>query len=172
MGRRKETSEYLKECVADAMIKLMRERHLDKITVQEIADLAGIGRMSYFRYFSSKTDVLVYKLLLLWNAWGEMKPYPYEGTAYEQALWFFSFCHSIRPLLTLIYRDGQNQAVLDAYSAYTAPISENSDGTQNADYRRTFFTYGMYGVVTEWAKSGFLETPAELARICVGSFEM
>lgn len=61
MGRRTESTEFLKECIADALIKLMEEHSIDKIKVQEITELAGVGRMTYFRYFNSKQEVLAFK---------------------------------------------------------------------------------------------------------------
>ena len=42
MGRGTKTTEFLKECLADALIKLMREKDFDKIAVKEIADTAGV----------------------------------------------------------------------------------------------------------------------------------
>lgn len=62
MGRRSENTEYLKETISDALIQLMEDTPIDKITIQEITELAGVGRMTYFRHFHSKTDVLVFKV--------------------------------------------------------------------------------------------------------------
>ena len=67
MGRRIETTDFLMECMADALVQLMQKRALEKITIQEIADLAGVGRATYFRNFHSKQDVLLHKLRLLWS---------------------------------------------------------------------------------------------------------
>ncbi len=124
--------------------------------------------MTYFRYFSSKSDLLVYKLMLLWEAWGRKTPFPHGGEKRAQALWFFSFCESILPLLKLVYRDGEYKAILDAYIAYTEPISaEMSDSIKESRFLRMFFAYGMLGIITEWAKSGFKESAEELTDLCV-----
>ena len=69
MARRTETTEYLKGCVADALIELMETTPLEKIKVQDITDRAGVGRVTYFRYFESKTDILSFKLMTLWYSW-------------------------------------------------------------------------------------------------------
>ena len=44
MARGTKTTDFLKECMADALLKLMKDRNIDKITVTEITSLAGVGR--------------------------------------------------------------------------------------------------------------------------------
>lgn len=43
MPRRNKSTDFLKECIADAMLQLMEEKPLKKITVKEITDTAGVG---------------------------------------------------------------------------------------------------------------------------------
>ncbi len=43
MGQGTKTTEFLKECIDDLLLKLMRENESDKITIKEIADTAGVG---------------------------------------------------------------------------------------------------------------------------------
>lgn len=167
MGRRKETTEFLKECIADAMIKLMRKQSLEKITIQEITDEAGVGRVTYFRYYSSKQEVLVYKLSLLWEKWEKNHPFPIERGDHERALWFFSFCYSIRSTLKILYKNEQQHVVLESYLNYTKPMLDDEDFKPSGIYYRSFMSYGMLGIVTEWVNRNFKETPEELAQFLV-----
>ena len=52
------TTEFLKECMADALIKLLAVKPIEKITVQEIVTYAGVGRTTWFRSFASKREAL------------------------------------------------------------------------------------------------------------------
>ncbi|MDD6644669.1 MAG: hypothetical protein PUE67_01190 [Oscillospiraceae bacterium] len=47
MGRGTKTTEFLKECLADGLIQLMREKPFEKISIQEIADKSGVGRATW-----------------------------------------------------------------------------------------------------------------------------
>ena len=69
MERRNITNEFLKECIADALIQLLRVKPLEDITITEITDVAGVGRSTYYRNFTSKEDVLSYKLFILGYRW-------------------------------------------------------------------------------------------------------
>lgn len=163
MGRRTETTEYLKECVCDALIQLMKSTPIDKIRIQEITDLAGVGRMTYFRYFQSKTDVLAFKLKLLWKQWTAEHPCAYRIGCYEHALWFFSFGYSIRPLLSLLYRQNQYDVLLGAFLQYASMVEADPGREQ---YHEMFFAYGMLGIAIKWTAAGFQETPERLAALC------
>lgn len=162
MGRRTETTEYLKECIADALLRLMETQPVDKIKIQDITDLAGVGRMTYFRYFSSKGEVLSYKLHLLWSAWAQGHPYPHQGGPADQALWFFSFCASLQPLLALLHRQGQHQVLLEVF---LREVVGAIDPTVPGFYPRMYAGYGILGVLMGWLQNGFRERPEDLARL-------
>lgn len=163
MGRRSENTAYLKGAISDALIRLMEDTPIDKITIQEITDLAGVGRMTYFRHFHSKTDVLVFKLEQLWEGWWEEHPCIYKIGCYEHALWFFSFWYSIRQLLSLLYRQKQDDVLLQVFLSYAALIE---GGPGREQYREMFFAYGLLGIVMKWIATGFKETPDALAALC------
>lgn len=164
MARRTETTEYLKNCVADALIELMETTPLEKIKVQDITDRAGVGRVTYFRYFESKTDVLFFRLMNLWHSWTKKHPYPHKAGNNERALWFFSFCYSIRPLLTILHKQEKHIILLDVFLRY---MSTTAFETNQERYLKMFTAFGMLGIVTEWIASDFNETPAELAKMCI-----
>ena len=163
MGRRSENTEYLKGTISDALLQLMENTPIDKITIQDITDLAGVGRMTYFRHFSSKTDVLAFKLQLLWKTWGDKHPCTYKIGCYEHALWFFSFWYSIRWLLLLLYQQKQYDALLQVFLSYASLVE---GGTRREQYQEMFFAYGLLGIVIKWIATGFQETPEKLATLC------
>ncbi|OPJ61381.1 TetR/AcrR family transcriptional regulator [Clostridium chromiireducens] len=57
MDRRIEKS---KKAITDALIKLMTEKDFEKITINEIADLANVNRGTVYFHFSDKYDLLNY----------------------------------------------------------------------------------------------------------------
>lgn len=166
MGRRTESTEFLKECIADALIQLMKESPIDKIKVQEITNLAGVGRMTYFRYFNSKTDVLVFKILELWNKWAEKNPFPHNREMQEQTYWFFAFCYSIRDLLEMLYQENLHIVLIYSFLEYTTPMTESANLSKKSQYLRKYMSYGMFGIVEEWIQNHFCESPEDLAKIC------
>ena len=66
MGQNAKATDFLKECMADALIQKMQEKPFEKVTVNEIADLAGVNRSTWFRNFKTKNDALSFKIALLY----------------------------------------------------------------------------------------------------------
>ena len=169
MGASPETTAFLKECLADAFIELLEEKPAGRITVTEIAARAGVGRTTYFRNFSCKEDMLSFKLIRMWQRWAEERELAERyDFSLDNALTFFEFNLSIRPLLELMHERGLQTSVYNAFY-------ENMYRPRNADsldvYRRRFYSYGVYGVLDEWIERGFAESPkqmAELARTALG----
>ena len=52
--------EYTRYYIVQALFKLMNQYDFDKISVTDIAEKAGVGRATFYRYFKRKEDVLVY----------------------------------------------------------------------------------------------------------------
>ena len=62
MKRTQRTSDFLKECIADSLLRLLRTKPLEAITIREITELANVSRVTYYRNFTSKEEVIEFKL--------------------------------------------------------------------------------------------------------------
>ena len=49
---------YVIEHITDALLKLLREKPMEEISIRELCEQAGIGRASFYRNFDSKEDNL------------------------------------------------------------------------------------------------------------------
>ena len=163
MGRGTKTTEFLKECLADALIKLMREKDFDKISVKEIADTAGVGRATWFRNFSCKGDALTFKLVRSWNRWADEHELAVRDRfTMKNAADFFRFNFEMRSVIDVIYAVDMRSAVYDAFYQVMMPQC----GTSAKEcYQRRFYSYGLFGLLDEWVKRGFNETPDEMVKI-------
>lgn len=160
MGGNAKTTEFLKECLADALIKLLRKKPLNKISVPEIAETAQVGRTTYFRNFSSKQEAITFKLVKLWERWtNDHNIIERKNFSAENGLTFFEFNYSIKDLLSLFYERGLQSAVYDAF--YSIMVSQNEENVLEC-YRGLFYSYGLFGLLDGWIKRGFRETPEEM----------
>lgn len=116
MRKRNATTVFLKERIADALIRLMALKPFDKITIQEIVEQAQVGRATYFRNFSSKHEVITYKLIRLWTRWAEEHQFKDEDRySLGKAEHFSAFNASIRDLHQRIYAAGPQATIYDAF---------------------------------------------------------
>ena len=61
MRRTTATTDYLKECMGTALLELMKEKPIEKISIEEMTAKADVGRSTYFRYFKSKDEFCLSK---------------------------------------------------------------------------------------------------------------
>lgn len=163
MGANPKTTAFLKECLADALIQLLEVKPIERITIPEIAELAGVGRTTYFRHFTTKEEMLTYKYVCLWNRWAQEHSLTVRNTfILENGLTFFQYNLSIRKLLEITYKRNLQTALYESFRQIMKPQC----GTDPLDcYQSRFYSYGLFGLLDEWVLRGFCETPEQMAAI-------
>ena len=56
---KKNDENTLKNCIFTALTLLMEQQDYHSITITDIAKKAGVSRMTYYRTYSSKEDILI-----------------------------------------------------------------------------------------------------------------
>lgn len=163
MGRGTKTTEFLKECLAYALIRLMREKPFEKISIQEIAEKSGVGRATWFRNYNGKNEALTFKLIVLWNRWSDEHNISVRDRfTLKNSKDFFEFNFEIRCIVQTIYSANMQSAVYDAF--YQVMMPQYGANAEEC-YKARFYSYGLFGLLDEWVKRGFKETPDEMVRI-------
>lgn len=149
------------EKIGAALVELMRDLPFDKITVDQITKKAGTGRVTYFRNFSSKSDLLSYYLLCLYKHYYAEHGHG-EGIhekSRDNLLCLFQFSESIRELHIRITDAGQEAAI---FMAYKYSFLEEESGNSEDVIRNALLDYGIFGVIHEWIRMGCDPPAAEM----------
>lgn len=158
-------SAYATDMLGSALFLLMAEKNIRKVTIDELAARAGVGRATYFRNFSSKEELLTAYLVRQWRAYEKghrLKELAFSNP--ERALRYFEFCLSLRTENDLMIEQGCTDAILAAFET----IVSDADLGREGSYEAAFLAYGLYGMFVTWARSGWKETPQELAALVSG----
>ncbi len=136
-----------------ALLELMKDQSFDKITIDQITQKAGTGRVTYFRNFTSKTDLLSYYLLCQYKHYYAQNGHGsgIHENSRDNILCLFHFSRSIRKEHMLITDSGQEAAIFMAYKySFLEGIQEDPDSR----FLNAFLDYGIFGVIHEWLKMG------------------
>lgn len=160
---KKNNTLFLKECISDAIIEILKTKPLEKISIDEITAKAGVGRATYFRNFTSKTEAITFKINILWDNWCDNNGISRE-TRYtvHNAFDFLNFSYNYKELYKLLYKENLQSTIFDAF--YNVILKQERSSPEEY-YKSRFLSYGVYGVVAEWVKRDFHETPQQLALI-------
>lgn len=160
MARGNKTTEFLKECLSDALIQLMREKDFEKISIKEIADTAGVGRATWFRNYTSKNEALTFKFVQVWNRWADEHAIAVRDRFdLANAKNFFQFNYEIKHILEIVYTSNMQSAIYDVF--YQVMMPQYGANAKEC-YQARFYSYGLFGLLDEWIKRGFKESVEEM----------
>lgn len=158
---KKDQTAFFKLCMTDALLKLMETKEYEAIKVGEICEEAGVGRTTFYRHLDNKdgkAELLVFKITYEWERYQERHT---EEIAQDKNLGVSSYIYENRRLFTSLYEKGLITVIMRAFEILVAG-GEVPD--RNLAYLMSFFTYGYFGIIYQWIKYGFDETPEEIKK--------
>lgn len=162
MKRRKQIDES-KEMIASAFGRLLRENDYDDITLSEIADHAGVTRMTLYRHFKTKEKIILYraqKTLDHHAAQTADKRQPIRELIYQSL-------EKVRnlPHLRILLRSRQIEELLDDFRITSHVTTlEQLVGRRFEDdpYLFHFYFGGLNRIIREWLKNDCRESTSEI----------
>lgn len=147
--------------MANALLELLKEKSFSEIRVEDIINKAEVGRTTYFRNFSSKQEVIVFKLIRLWEDYAQSHNLR-EQRHFDinNAIPFFEYNLEIKDTLKILYQAELQSLVFESFSSIMLP-ADKSDVKKC--YREKFYSYGLFGLLDDWINRDFKETPEEMA---------
>lgn len=159
----KKTNEFLKECLGDALLILMKKKPFSDITVSEVAALAQVSRSTYYRNFSSLEEVLLYRLNSLLHEWVTTQSTQTTQNETEIFISLFTYLMTIKePLLLMTKANLEALLLTSFYQLLEADITPEEE-----KYRQAYHSFGLTGIILSWIKRGLQESPAQMAEILV-----
>lgn len=163
------SSEYMKDCFADAVIQLLNEYSLNDIQIKQICNLAGYHRASWFRTFRSKHEAVTYKMVRLWEQWCKRHSVEVRNEfTLDNADTFFQYNYEIRDTLRLLHRRG---LIDDVAASFQSIMYEHHREEPRQAYRASMYAYSLFGMLYTWVVRDFDTTPEEMACILRKVFE-
>lgn len=159
-------TQYTKMMVRKALLTLLQEKPIDKITVKEISGLAGINRATFYRHYSDQ-----YALL------DELEEEKIQDVQNKVLAGSDRWEEVIRHMLGLLYEDREEWTLLLGPNAdprisgrisklfYELFLTHSPSESQKMRYR--FLAYGCGGMISDWVHGGMKERPEEIAECLV-----
>ena len=151
----------VKDIITESFIELLKEKSIDDISIYELADYAKVGRVSFYRNFSDKDDILRYYIDTETSKWLEGSEFNYLTAESKQTYVIFLLTHlyQYRDVIDLMMRDGRMYLLEAEFDKrFRATLADVSD-----PWHIAFTIGGFYKLFCYWSETGYEKTPEEIA---------
>lgn len=138
---------------------MLESKNINDISISELTSTAEIGRVSFYRNYQSKEDVLQQEADRLLAEWGNLFVSLPSDEYNSFFLSLFDFFQNNKDFFTALYQADLSYIIINTIVA-TAEISPQTSNLQA--YLKSFWAYGVYGWIIEWLKRGMQESSQEL----------
>lgn len=158
----------------EGLLTAMRTKRYEEISISDLCDQMGIPRKSFYRYFSGKDGALhalIDHTLLDFERFSGILVGSSPANIHKELRSFFEFWQQHRQLLDALERSSLSgvlvqRAISQAQNEYALPREQTRrDSRRLQSHAITFCICGIMSMVTRWHRSGYAESPAELAQI-------
>ena len=152
-------NQYVKSEITKALLELLKEKDLNEISIREITTRAQVGRVSFYRNYKRKEDII--------KEWGESNT---DSLSMDKLLKkLFEHLVSYRDFYTLLYTKGLLYLFKDTLKRL---ITKDQELPNVAAYSVAFVSYGIYGWIEEWIARGMQESADEIYNILISQKNM
>ena len=149
----------VKNSITLALLKILEKKTIDKISIIEIVNTAGVGRVSFYRNFKSKEDILDKYLTQITDEFINNSKISFKDNHIRTYITtLFEHLEKYKNLTTSLHKS--NLLHLIEKQFYRIFNIRNNDYTK---YKRFFYIGGIYNIYYCWLINGYKESPSELA---------
>lgn len=149
------------EYITEAFLLLLKEKEYKDISVTEICKKAGVTRMSFYRNFESREDILLKKVRYVTDAFLKESAISYRNDSVSSYfIKLFTHMRRHKELCDVLNRAGLFHIVKDEFDR----VFLNAYRQEYDDYKSIFLAGGIYNVFLYWFLNDCREEPEALAK--------
>lgn len=151
---------FAADYITDALLILMKQKNYKDITVTEICEKAGVTRMSFYRSFKTKDDILRRWFDSVSSRYLVDMDFDFNYVSREFLIDLFTYLEQYGEAYLAMYDSGLfYDFVKEQLEKDIIPHKKDISDI----YRSYFLTGGVFSVFVLWLKSGQKESPSEVA---------
>lgn len=151
----------VKQCITEALLRLMQKKSFHQISISEITRLAGVGRVSFYRNYQSKEDILHQYLHSQFDQHFQQVALAGQlRNTRDIFVHIFAFMKKCEQMLFVLYDHHFSHLLLDFIKNCCGAKPEQDN---ELAYKNALIMGVVFGAVDEWIRRGCVETPDEMA---------
>lgn len=166
-------SERSKRWLEEALLQLMQQKHFSEITVTDITAKAGLSRLTFYRNFDSKEEVLLRYFDAIFQDYLRSIREEAACTLENALCRCFEYWQTHKAESELLMRDDLSAILYKPYGQYLDQVLENVSVPRELSHtQKRFIVGGLYFVTQEWLEKDGGRTAEDMAREVLGLMGM
>ena len=166
MDKRKEANIHVKSNITKALFRLMHEKSFSDISITELIRDAGVARVSFYRNYDSKEDVLVTLIEDILEQFRDTidsndTDYYTYGNIYKS----FSYFEKYGEFVLDLYQFGYGSILLEKLNRFHEDIAGTMPNGSIEQYRLYMYMGALFNTAIMWLQNGKKEDVGDIARM-------
>jgi AcrR family transcriptional regulator len=162
MDKRIEENVRVKNSITHAFFSLLEKKNIDSITVSEITKLADVSRMSYYRNFNTKFEIIEYFFSRILNEMLETLDVDFNFWTLEYGYAFFNIMKKYKHQILLLDSLGFSGAILNFFNHANEEFAGDMPSNSIERYRLYYIAGAAYNGLIQWLKDDCKENISDM----------
>lgn len=164
-----ESNQLTRECLETALIRLLADKELEKISITELVRLAGVSRTAFYSNYSCKEDILSSWMSQVGDEFIDLIwPYVLKNDLPGMFLQLFQKIWDDHHLVDILVKAGLTHSLSAALEA--SILRKDPPRDRKKQYTITGYCGMLNNILMEWYRSAMKESPEEMSEICFTLF--
>lgn len=165
MDKRKQENMRVKESITKSLLHLMHQKSFSEISISELIRNAGVARVSFYRNYDSKEDVLItliedvleqFRNTVDWNA-----PDYYT---YQNVRRSFEYFKVYGDFVLDLYRFGYGSILLEKLNRFHEEIAGTMPNHSIEKYQLYMYMGALFNTAITWIQNGTKESEEDITK--------
>lgn len=163
MDKRKEANMRVKSSITKTLFELMHEKSFADITITELIGRAGVARVSFYRNYESKEDVLltlINDVLEQFRSTVDTEAESYY--TYENVRRSFEYFKEYGGFLLDLYQFGYGSILLERLNRFHEEVAGTMPNHSIEKYRLYMYMGALFNTAVIWIRNGAKENVEDI----------
>lgn len=166
MDKRKEANLRVKNNITKALLNLMHKKSFSDITISEIIRVAGVARISFYRNYDSKEDVLLTLIEdVLEQFRGTIDCNEAEYYTYQNVRRSFAYFKKYGDFVLDLYQFGYGSILLEELNRFHEDIAGTMPNKSIDKYQLYMYIGALFNTAIIWIQNGTKESEEDITKL-------
>lgn len=164
MDKRKEANLRVKNNITKALLKLMHEKSFSDISISELIRTANVARVSFYRNYDSKEDVLLTLIEDVLEQYRDtIDSNETDYYVYQNVRRSFEYFKKYGDFVLDLYQFGYGSILLEKLNRFHEQIAGTMPNSSIEKYQLYMYMGALYNTAIVWLQNGTKESVEDIA---------